>query len=323
MSSQDTSQQESQSDTAGQSQPTRGGRAHRFENILRQSNSPTTSDSATDEQQRLSHSTPIRTSSTSDDERTRRLATGDLRVSPLRRASPTVTNAEEYAKEIRDKDAQDRHAHFASRISGTDVTPLRLHPRIDLPNADGVTNLNKVIPPYLQLVLGENYVDVDNSVQDMRESYRVRRNGWMRRYQAYVTARTGRPTPVGEYNESGGFLLLHPLNGMELQFAVQTYYDNFNLYQLYMQEGRDLLALRHYRRTLEVNLFIISYFADSRLQAQARTRIPHLYNHLTMTDLTTIVNNRITFFRGRAMEAYTVDTGFFQQELLRALVFSE
>ena len=109
---------------------------------------------------------------------------------------------------------------------------------------------------------------------------------------------------------------MHPLNNMELRFAVQTYYDNQNLYFFHLQEGRELMALRFYRRTLEINFFILSYFADSRLQDNARVRIPSLYNYLTVDDLQSIVMTRIQFFRVRSEEPHNVNTGFHLQELL-------
>ena len=99
---------------------------------------------------------------------------------------------------------------------------------------------------------------------------------------------------------NGLFPRLPILNSLELRLAIQTFNDSTYLYQQHLQEGNEQLAIRFYRRTLEVNLFVLDYFQNADLQNQARIRIPSLYYVITLVDLETIVIERILFLRTRS-----------------------
>ena len=152
------------------------------------------------------------------------------------------------------------------------------------PRVDDNSNVREV-PPYLHIVDGEQFIDTDNSVQDTQASFRQRRTDWLRRYIRHQTELRRSPPDLGEPIGNGLFLHLPILSSLELQFAVQTFYDNTYLYQFHLQEGNEQLAIRFYRRTLEVNFFVLSYFQNADLQNQARRRIPSLYNAITLIDL--------------------------------------
>ena len=81
-------------------------------------------------------------------------------------------------------------------------------PRVD----DGSTV--REVPPYLHIVDGEQFIDTDNSVQDMQASFRQRKSDWLRRYLRHQTELRRSPPDIGEPTGDGLFLYLPIFNSL-------------------------------------------------------------------------------------------------------------